>query len=129
MSNNLLLDSHVVLWALVDQPRLSREIRHTMGLADQIFVSAATVWELAIKQRTRGLNLVEPLTQLVPQMGFKFLEITPDHAEATHRIRLPHKDPFDRLLVAQAQIEDLTFLTADQAILQSGYPFLLDARQ
>ena len=113
----LLLDSNAVLWYAVDSPRLA-DGAHA-AIADnehERFVSSATVWELGIKQAAGRLNLPADLVGRIADAGFRELPITFKHA--AHAAQLPrhHNDPFDRMLVAQAQFEGLTIVTSDAEI-------------
>jgi PIN domain nuclease of toxin-antitoxin system len=113
----VLLDTHVFLWVLSNAPRLSAEARERIEAADAVFVSAASIWEIAIKA-SLGKLTADPVecARAITGSGFLPLAITPEHA--AHVATLPsndlHKDPFDRLLVAQSMTEPLILLTADQ---------------
>lgn len=109
----LLLDTHVVLWWLTDDPTLSDEIKNRLDHEPDVFVSAATIWEVAIKQAIG--KLIEPagLPERIRDSGFGALPISFEHAMAAGRLPLIHRDPFDRMLVAQAKCEDLTLVTRD----------------
>ncbi len=110
----ILLDTHVALWALADSKRLSKAAREMMKDATEVYVSAASVWEIAIK-RTLGKIDVEAstFTRAVRDSGFLSLSITDEHAAGVQTLPLHHADPFDRLLIAQAIAEPLRLLTAD----------------
>jgi PIN domain nuclease of toxin-antitoxin system len=112
----LLLDTHVVIWWLADDPTLSDDVKSLLDEEPDVFLSAATVWEIAIKQALG--KLVEPpdLADIVVAVGFRALPMTSAHAIAAARLPAIHRDPFDRMLVAQARSEDLTLLTRDAAI-------------
>jgi PIN domain nuclease of toxin-antitoxin system len=112
----LLLDTHVVLWWLSDDPTLSAEIKASLDHEPDVYVSAATVWEVAIKQAIGKLKEPADLPERVRDSGFPQLAITATHAIAAGRLPLIHRDPFDRMLVAQAQCEDLTVVTRDPDI-------------
>jgi PIN domain nuclease of toxin-antitoxin system len=87
---------------------------------NEVFVSAASVWEIAIKQSLSKLEAPNDLLELIEQSGFEALSISSFHAEQAGRLPLAHKDPFDRMLIAQAQAEGLILVTHDEAILSSG---------
>jgi PIN domain nuclease of toxin-antitoxin system len=110
---SLLLDTHVVLWWLSDDPTLSEDIKARLDHEPDVYVSAATLWEVAIKQAIG--KLIEPagLPERIQRSGFAALPISFEHAIAAGRLPLIHRDPFDRMLVAQAQCEDLTLVTRD----------------
>lgn len=113
----LLLDSHVLLWWDSDLDKLSEEQREAISEPrNQVFVSAATAWELGIKRSTGKLILTDSIRVLAQRFGFFELRITMEHGERAASLPLHHKDPFDRILVAQAIVEGLTLVTADAAI-------------
>jgi PIN domain nuclease of toxin-antitoxin system len=113
---SLLLDTHVLLWLLAGEQR--RFGPSTLeALRDRAaVVSAATVWEIAIKRRLGKLQAPANLVDTVAAAGLQLLSITAVHAE--HVADLPdlHRDPFDRILVAQARVENLAIITADRAV-------------
>ena len=123
---NLLLDTHVFLWALDDSPFLSQKARSALiDGSNIIFVSAATAWEISIKRSIGKLHL--PEVNYMDELRlhrFTPLNITTEHALAVEQLPLHHKDPFDRLLVAQAQIEKLTLITHDAHIMQYAISFI-----
>ena len=116
----LLLDTHVLLWALARPSTLPSSFREELDDAD-VYVSAASIWEISIKSSIGKIN-ASPLEILdvVAATGFDLLPITGEHA--AHVVSLPplHKDPFDRLLVAQAQLEPLVLVTNDIALRGYG---------
>jgi PIN domain nuclease of toxin-antitoxin system len=113
---SLLLDTHVVLWWLTDDPTLSDDIKAQLDHEPDVYISPATVWEVAIKQASG--KLVEPadLPERVRDSGFRELPITSEHAIVAGRLPSIHRDPFDRMLVAQAQCERLVLVTRDSDI-------------
>jgi PIN domain nuclease of toxin-antitoxin system len=120
----LLLDTHVVLWWLTDDPTLSDNIKDRLDHEPDVYVSAATVWEVAIKQAMGKLKEPADLPERIRDGGFRELPITSEHAIAAGRLPLIHRDPFDRMLVAQAQRENLTLVTKDPHILEYPVPVL-----
>jgi PIN domain nuclease of toxin-antitoxin system len=110
---SLLLDTHVVLWWLADDPTLSADIKARLDHEPDVYVSSATIWEVAIKQAIGKLKEPADLPERVRDSGFRPLPITADHAIAAARLPLIHRDPFDRMLIAQARCEDLTLVTRD----------------
>jgi len=112
----LLLDTHVFLWWRSDDRRLGREARAAIADADVVFVSAATAWEAGIKAALGRLRYPGTIEAGVADSGFEKLPITLEHAERAARLPKHHADPFDRMLVAQAEIEDLTIVTSDRAL-------------
>ncbi len=112
-----LLDTHVYLWWLADSRSLSAAARNKIAGADMIYVSAATIWEAIIKIGIGKLD-ADPtgIVRGIVESGFAPLPVTPDHALALAKLDNHHKDPFDRILLAQAITEPLYFLTADRAL-------------
>lgn len=111
----VLLDSHVVLWWLDDSPAIGPRCRDLIGSADEAFVSAVTPWELGIKRALGKLTMPDGLVEQLESEGFDPLPITAAHAEQAPALPPHHRDPFDRMLVAQAQLETLVLVTADRA--------------
>ena len=115
----LLLDTQIYLWVLDDSPRLSERARAIIQAADQVLISAATIWEAAIKNALGKLRVDSALLVAeIARSGFTELPILARHAAAVSALPMHHKDPFDRLLIAQALTEPARLLTAD-SILQS----------
>ena len=113
----LLLDTHVVFWFLNDPARLSDEARVTLERsASQGYVSAASVWETALKQAKGRMVLPEPLNVGAARVGLIELPITWLHAHHAAHLPAVHGDPFDRMLVAQAQLEELVLVTRDPLV-------------
>ena len=110
---NLLLDTHVVLWWLTDDPTLSVGIKSALEREPKVYVSAVTIWEIAIKQAIGKINGPVDLLEQILDKDFQELKISSEHAMAAGRLPMIHRDPFDRMLVAQAQCEDLTLVTRD----------------
>jgi PIN domain nuclease of toxin-antitoxin system len=120
----LLLDTHVFLWLQTDRKRLGADLALVEDPHNERLLSAASSWEIAIKHRLGRLPLPEPPQRYVPSrmraIGAQGLAVEHRHALAVAELEPLHKDPFDRLLVAQAQALDATILTADAAIAR--YP-------
>ena len=113
----LLLDTHVVLWWLSDDQRLGQEARRLIANpGNHVAVSAASVWEMAIKSSIGKLSVPDGLEEAILVCGFKPLSITLEHAARVGDLPLLHRDPFDRMLIAQAQLEGLDLLTADAGL-------------
>lgn len=128
--SSLLLDSQSVLWVLDDNPRLGPEARDLITTAGAVHASAATVWELTIKSMLGKLKVPTPLAPILADQGFLPLPITAEHAEGLRELpELAEHDPFDRLIVAQAQLSGLRLITADRVLLALGLPFITDATQ
>lgn len=121
---NLLLDTHVALWAITDSPRLPKKAREMIESPRySVWVSAATVWEIAIKHRLgRGDMPVSSSDALryFRESGYRFLPVEPEHAAATEELPPHHADPFDRILIAQAFTEPMRLMTHDAAVTRYG---------
>ncbi|HRH87219.1 MAG TPA: type II toxin-antitoxin system VapC family toxin [Rubrivivax sp.] len=119
----ILLDTHLALWAVTGSRRLTRKARDLILEADELHVSAATLWEIAIKHALgRGdmpVSSAQAL-QAFRDAGYALLAVKPEHAVRVEGLPSVHSDPFDRLLVAQAQFEPLTLLTSDSLVGQYG---------
>lgn len=111
---SLLLDTHVLLWWLTDDPILAGDVKDRLDREPDVYVSSATIWEVAIKQAIGKLPEPAGLPERIQESGFIPLPISPEHAIAAGRLPPIHRDPFDRMLVAQAQCEDLTLVTRDE---------------
>ena len=120
----LLLDTHVLLWWLSSQ-RISARARAAIQDRDNdVLVSLASVWEIGIKKGIGKLDAPDDLEAQVASHSFVPLQITFTHAAAVANLPLLHRDPFDRMLVAQAQTEGLTVVTRDPRIARYGVPTL-----
>ena len=124
LAGSLLLDTHVFLWWLEDHPRISAGLRTAVGTSSLVFVSAASAWEAAIKASLGKLRVPRALEEGVDACGFAKLPIDFRHAELAGRLPQHHKDPFDRMLVAQALVEGYTLVTADREIEPYDVPVL-----
>jgi PIN domain nuclease of toxin-antitoxin system len=119
----LLLDTHALAWWLADSPKLSRTAReHIATPANFVFVSAASAWEIATKTRIGRWPEAAGLASLFPGVieanGFEALAITVHHAVHAGSLAAAHADPFDRMLAAQAELEEMMLITADPAFAQ-----------
>jgi len=117
----LLLDTHVFLWWIGDDPRLSLPAREAITKAEnEIFFSVASAWEISVKTRLGKLTLPSDVESFLPDQihrnAISILPIGLAHALRVSRLPIHHRDPFDRMLVAQAQAEKLTLVTADASI-------------
>lgn len=113
----LLLDTHVFLWAVMGSPRLKPAARRFIEAADEVHVSAASIWEVAIKASLGKID-ADPheLAAAIEGSGFLELPVTAAHAAEVAKLERHHDDPFDRLLMAQALAEPLRLLTADEVL-------------
>jgi PIN domain nuclease of toxin-antitoxin system len=116
---NLLLDSNILIWFTLTPDRLSEKV--TELIADKnnnLFISIASIWEIQIKLQTQKLTLDLPLSTLVKDLqqnsGIQILDITLEHIYALENLPNEHRDPFDRIMIAQAMVEETPFLSADK---------------
>lgn len=117
----LLLDTHVFLWTVTGDARLKPASRKLISNADAAYVSAASIWEIAIKSRLGKIEAdAEALVAAIDNSGLIELPVSAAHAAAVARLPLHHTDPFDRLLLAQAFTVPLRFLTVDRALSAYG---------
>ena len=115
----LLLDTHTLLWLVENDARLSDAAKAAVFSADYVAVSVASLWEIAIKQSIGKLDLdasVEEVANACTEQGVDVLRIAYQHLDAIKLLSEIHRDPFDRLLVATAQCEDMTIVTKDENI-------------
>jgi PIN domain nuclease of toxin-antitoxin system len=111
----LLPDAHALIWWAKDSPRLGRQARELLNDdANPLLFSAAATWEIRVKQAAGKLTNIGDF-ELIEESGVTLLPITHAHAEAAAALPMHHRDPFDRMLIAQAQLEDAVVLTADPA--------------
>ena len=114
---NLLLDTHVALWAITDSPKLPQKARDLIQAATTtVWVSVASVWEIAIKRALGKGDMPvssQDATAYFKQAGYRFLAIDAEHAMAVEGLPTHHHDPFDRILVAQALVEPMRLMTHD----------------
>lgn len=123
----ILPDSHVLLWFLDDSPRLGDASRRLIHGSDAVHYSVASLWELEIKRQAGRLAIPQDLDAPAAGAGLRVVEVTADHIQRLADIELPHRDPFDRILAAQALSEGLSLLTADAKLMI--LPFAFDARE
>jgi len=113
---SLLLDTHIALWAITGDATLDEEFFDRLRHDPDIFLSPVSLWEITIKQATGKLAGPADLAERVRDMGFRELPVTYAHAIAAGRLPAHHRDPFDRMLVAQAVVEGLTLVSRDESI-------------
>ena len=122
----LLLDTHIFLWAVAGAPLLKPDARRLIEDAEEVYVSAASIWEVAIKARLGKIEAdVVELAAAIDASGFLELPVSAAHAAGVAHLDLHHNDPFDRLLVAQALAEPLRLLTADEVLAKYSDVVLL----
>ena len=116
LARHLLLDTHIFLWWRGEPSRLISTVVSRIATADLVFVSVASAWEAAIKRSLGRLDLPDTMAAGVLASGFQQLLISFSHAERAAALPPHHLDPFDRMLVAQAQAEGLTLVTRDRLL-------------
>jgi PIN domain nuclease of toxin-antitoxin system len=117
---DLLLDTHAFLWWLAGDAKLSDGAREAIGEdSDSVFVSAASIWEISTKYRSGRLpgvsSIASDLAAAIASQGFVGMPITIAHAQAAGALPGPHRDPFDRMLIAQAMLDDLVLISIERA--------------
>ncbi len=126
---NLLLDTHVALWAITDSPKLPQKAREQIqSPKTTVWVSAASLWEIAIKHSLgRGDMPVSGTDALryFQESGYRFLSVDAEHAVAVQTLPAHHHDPFDRILVAQAMVEPLRLMTHDATVARYSDTIML----
>ncbi|MDS0860620.1 type II toxin-antitoxin system VapC family toxin [Burkholderia pseudomultivorans] len=122
----LLLDTHIFLWIVTDDRKLSMRARRLICAADERFISSASIWEVAIKAGLGKLDVdVDRLSRAIGSSGFRGLPVRAAHGAAVRDLPRHHRDPFDRLLVAQARHEPLRLVTADGHLARYGASLVL----
>lgn len=117
----MLLDTHAALWWLADDDRIGEEvIRHLTDDTNQVLISAIVVWEVAIKRSLGKLDAPEDLAPTLLGAGAQPLPVTLEHAAAVEKLPWRHRDPFDRMLVAQALTEDAAIVSRDEPLSEYG---------
>lgn len=126
----LLLDTHIAIWSVSDSALLAPSIKSLLrDPENDVFVSAASIWEIAIKhplgRRVGQLPFgAGEALRIFAEVGYLLLSVSPDHAAAVETLPMHHADPFDRLLVAQALTEPMRLVTSDPMVQQYGEPFI-----
>ena len=120
----LLLDTHALIWFAIDDPVLPSHVRARIAQTECVIVSAASVWEMAIKvglgRLPSAIDLVSDFEDSLTRRGFQIIPITAGHGLRAGLLPGPHKDPFDRMLIAQAQAENLVIVSNDTAFDHYG---------
>jgi len=115
--NSFLLDTHVFIWCMEENKRLSEDIKKKIADPEnKNFISVATVWEIIIKKTTKQIKFHFDLENSIKKTGFEVIPIQISHVLNVSELPLYHKDPFDRILISQAQVENLVFITSDEKI-------------
>lgn len=123
---NILLDTHIALWAIADSPLLSEKARQLiLQPRSTVWVSAASIWEISIKHALQRGNMPvsgQQALRYFEKAGYRFLAVETEHAVAVESLPAHHADPFDRILVAQAMTEPMRLLTHDRLVASYGLP-------
>ena len=113
----LLLDTHIFLWCTKNDRRLSKSARSIIQSASEIYISSASIWEASIKMKLGKLDVdIDDLVNAIDESGFLHLSISARHAATVSELPNHHRDPFDRILIAQAISEPLRLITSDSAL-------------
>lgn len=120
----LLLDTHIIIWWFTNDELLPSDIKEVLDHEPDVYVSAASIWEMAIKQSIGKLQVPDDLIGRIHDEGFHELMVNFAHASAAGKLPFIHRDPFDRMLIAQAKCERLTFVTADPECKSYDVPLL-----
>ena len=117
----ILLDTHTILWFMSDNPILSDEMKRKIGETENIYVSIASFWEMQIKENIGKLPLKDSVAKVERLCKMKRIMVLPievEHIKYLSQLPMIHSDPFDRILIRQAKVEDLTIITKDRNINQ-----------
>lgn len=127
MTRGYLLDTHVLIWALAEPRKLKKETAAILESNPEVWVSAGSIWEIGIKTKRGKMEFegMDVFLEWLKPFDFKFLNITPAHAQQAAGLDLIHQDPFDRMLVAQALEENLTLISADGVLPAYGIKILV----
>jgi PIN domain nuclease of toxin-antitoxin system len=120
-----LLDSHILVWLDSGNERLKPPVLEMLRRAEKRYLSAVTAWELGLKQAAGKLRLRNPVGAILESFGLLELPVAIRHGDRAALLPMHHRDPFDRMLVAQALIEDLVLVTGDEELAQYGVPILI----
>ena len=122
INKGALLDTHILLWYLTDNPRLPQQLKEILDLDSKylIYASIINLWEIVIKKSKNRLKLYISFEDLVKEIKFEILPLKIEHLKTLEKLEFLHTDPFDRLLISQALSENLTLITADREIIK--YP-------
>lgn len=124
----ILVDSHALLWLLSGRGRFGPHAEAALREAGAVYASAASVWELTIKSMLGKVRLPDRFEDAISEQGLLTLDVSPAHGAGIRRFpEIARHDPFDRLLVSQAELEGMRLMTADHILLELDRPFILDA--
>ncbi len=119
MNAGYLLDTHIFLWSMLADTRISAPVRAVLENPQiPVFVSMVTPWEISLKRSIGKLHVTTDIEGAITAAGFQVLPLSFSHIQQLDRLPLHHRDPFDRMLIAQAKSESLTLVTADKLVLQ-----------
>ncbi len=123
---NIIVDTHILIWILNEPDKLSNSAKKILLEGNpNVLVSAATIWELSIKSANKKITITNDWLKAINESGFRNLDITLHHAKLAGQLPHYHKDPFDRMLVAQAICEDFYLLTHDKMLKKYEAKILL----
>lgn len=125
----LLLDTQILLWLMQDSDRLGPQTRSEIFRAEIVYVSVVSIWEAVTKAEEGRLSIPDSFANEVTRSGLKILDINLEHAAGIPQAILPHRDPFDRMLLSQAHHEQLALVTEDEVILAKYGIGCVDARK
>jgi PIN domain nuclease of toxin-antitoxin system len=120
-----LLDSHILIWLDSGDNRLTPGVLEMLRRSERRYLSAVTAWELGLKQAAGKLRLRKPVGSMLETFGLVELPVAIRHGDRAAQLPMHHRDPFDRMLVAQALVENLILVTADDELAQYGVPILV----
>jgi len=120
----LLIDTHTLLWADERPRRIAQPLHAMSDVTNEVVVSAASIWEIAIKRATGKLRFDRPIVAAVLALGFEILPVAGNHAEFAGALPRHHNDPFDRLIIAQAYMEGMVLGTPDRLMQPYGVAIL-----
>ena len=119
----LLLDTHILIWCLEESNDLPLKIRQLILSADEVYASTVNIWEIVIKRSIGKLNMEiddNDLIKVISESGFEMLHIKPEHVIKIMALENYHRDPFDRMLIAQSLVEPLLLVTCDSVVAKYG---------
>ena len=124
--SGFLLDTHILLWLLMERDRVSASMRETLAeQSNTLFASVVTAWELEVKRAIGKLSIPDDLPSLLQENNVQPLSVEFEHVDALRELPLHHRDPFDRMLLAQALAEGLTLVTNDRMLKRYNVPILI----